>query len=77
MALSSFLQPRVKARTPDMTAGEAAKAAKVKCVLDETYGKVVYFWQLGIEIVKKSITIRVAKEPPLPPPYCILCSKLA
>jgi Protein of unknown function (DUF1264) len=36
--------PRVKATTPDMTAEEAAK---VKPVLDETYGKVVYFWQLG------------------------------
>jgi hypothetical protein len=23
------------------------EAAKVKPVLDETYGKVVYFWQLG------------------------------
>jgi hypothetical protein len=36
--------PRVKATTPDMTAEEAAK---VKPVLDGTYGKVVYFWQLG------------------------------
>ncbi|HEU4445800.1 MAG TPA: DUF1264 domain-containing protein [Nitrososphaeraceae archaeon] len=36
--------PKVKATTPDMTAEEAAK---VKPVLDETYGKVVYFWQLG------------------------------
>lgn len=36
--------PRVNATTPDMTAEEAAK---VKPILDETYGKVVYFWQLG------------------------------
>jgi hypothetical protein len=36
--------PNVKATTPDMTAEEASK---VKPVLDETYGKVVYFWQLG------------------------------
>jgi Protein of unknown function (DUF1264) len=36
--------PKVKATTPDMTAEEAAK---VKPILDETYGKVVYFWQLG------------------------------
>jgi uncharacterized protein DUF1264 len=36
--------PKVKATTPDMTAEEAAK---VKPVLDQTYGKVVYFWQLG------------------------------
>ena len=36
--------PKVKATTPDMTADEAAK---VKPVLDQTYGKVVYFWQLG------------------------------
>lgn len=36
--------PRVNATTPDMTAEEAAM---VKPVLDETYGKVVYFWQLG------------------------------
>src|ERR687897_456552 len=36
--------PKVKATTPDMTAEEAAK---VKPVLDGTYGKVVYFWQLG------------------------------
>jgi hypothetical protein len=36
--------PKVKATTPDMTSEEAAK---VKPVLDETYGKVVYFWQLG------------------------------
>lgn len=36
--------PKVNATTPDMTAEEAAK---VKPVLDETYGKVVYFWQLG------------------------------
>lgn len=25
----------------------AERAAKVKPILDETYGKVVYFWQLG------------------------------
>lgn len=36
--------PRVNATTPDMSAEEAAK---VKPILDETYGKVVYFWQLG------------------------------
>jgi hypothetical protein len=36
--------PRVNATTPDMTAEEAAK---VKPILDETYGKVVYFWQYG------------------------------
>ena len=36
--------PKVKATTPDMTSEEAAK---VKPVLDETYGKVVYVWQLG------------------------------
>ena len=36
--------PRVNATTPDMTAEEAAK---VKPILDETYGKVVYFWQFG------------------------------
>jgi hypothetical protein len=36
--------PRVNATTPDMTAEEAAK---VKLILDEIYGKVVYFWQLG------------------------------
>lgn len=34
----------INATTPDMTAEEAAM---VKPVLDETYGKVVYFWQLG------------------------------
>jgi hypothetical protein len=36
--------PRVNATLPDMTAEEAAK---VKPILDETYGKVVYFWQYG------------------------------
>ena len=36
--------PKVKATILDMTAEEAAK---VKPILDETYGKVVYFWQLG------------------------------
>src|SRR5918994_1023361 len=36
--------PRVNATTPDMNAEEAAK---VKPILDETYGKVVYFWQYG------------------------------
>jgi hypothetical protein len=36
--------PRVNATTPDMTAEEAAK---VKPILDETYGKVVYFWRYG------------------------------
>jgi hypothetical protein len=25
----------------------AEEAAKMKPILDETYGKVVYFWQLG------------------------------
>jgi hypothetical protein len=39
--------PRVNATTPDMTAEEAAK---VKPILDETYGKVVYFWQYGDEL---------------------------
>jgi hypothetical protein len=39
--------PKVKATTPDMTAEEAAK---VKPILDETYGKVVYFWQYGDEL---------------------------
>jgi Protein of unknown function (DUF1264) len=36
--------PRVNATLPDMTPEEAAK---VKPILDETYGKVVYFWQYG------------------------------
>jgi Protein of unknown function (DUF1264) len=39
--------PRVNATLPDMTAEEAAK---VKPVLDETYGKVVYFWQYGDQL---------------------------
>lgn len=39
--------PRVNATLPDMTAEEAAA---VKPVLDETYGKVVYFWQYGDEL---------------------------
>lgn len=39
--------PRVNATTPDMSAEEAAK---VKPILDETYGKVVYFWQYGDEL---------------------------
>jgi hypothetical protein len=39
--------PRVNATLPDMTAEEAAK---VKPTLDETYGKVVYFWQYGDEL---------------------------
>ena len=39
--------PRVNATTPDMTAEEAAK---VKPILDETYGKVVYFWQYGDQL---------------------------
>ena len=39
--------PRVNATLPDMTAEEAAK---VKPILDETYGKVVYFWQYGDEL---------------------------
>jgi hypothetical protein len=39
--------PRVNATLPDMTAEEAAA---VKSVLDETYGKVVYFWQYGDEL---------------------------
>jgi hypothetical protein len=34
----------VKSIVTDMTAEEAAE---VKPILDETYGKVVYFWQLG------------------------------
>lgn len=36
--------PKVKATRLDMTAEEAAM---MKPILDETYGKVVYFWQLG------------------------------
>lgn len=39
--------PRVNATLPDMTAEEAAA---VKPILDETYGKVVYFWQYGDEL---------------------------
>lgn len=39
--------PRVNATLPDMTAEEAAA---VKPVLDETYGKVIYFWQYGDEL---------------------------
>jgi hypothetical protein len=39
--------PRVNATLPDMTAEEAAK---VKPILDETYGKVVYFWQYGDQL---------------------------
>jgi hypothetical protein len=39
--------PRVNATLPDMTAEEAAK---VKPVLDETYGKVVYFRQYGDQL---------------------------
>lgn len=39
--------PKVKATTPDMTTDEAAK---VKSTLDETYGKVIYFWQFGDEL---------------------------
>jgi Protein of unknown function (DUF1264) len=39
--------PKVHATTPDMTAEEAAK---VMPVLNETYGKVVYFWQFGDEL---------------------------
>lgn len=36
--------PKVNATLPDLTSGEAAK---LKPILDETYGKVVYFWQYG------------------------------
>jgi Protein of unknown function (DUF1264) len=39
--------PKVKATTPDMT---TAEADKVKPTLDETYGKVIYFWQFGDEL---------------------------
>lgn len=39
--------PKVHATTPDLTSDEAAK---VSPVLNETYGKVVYFWQLGDEL---------------------------
>lgn len=39
--------PKVHATTPDLTSEEAAK---VSPVLNETYGKVVYFWQLGDEL---------------------------
>jgi hypothetical protein len=39
--------PRVNATLPDMTAEEAAA---VKPILDETYGKVVYFWQYADEL---------------------------
>lgn len=39
--------PKVKATTPDLTTDEAAK---VKPTLDETYGKVIYFWQFGDEL---------------------------
>jgi hypothetical protein len=39
--------PTVNATLPDITAEEAAK---VKPILDETYGKVVYFWQYGDEL---------------------------
>jgi uncharacterized protein involved in high-affinity Fe2+ transport len=39
--------PKVHATTPDLTPDEAAK---VSSVLNETYGKVVYFWQLGDEL---------------------------
>jgi hypothetical protein len=39
--------PEVHATTPDMTADEAAE---VMPILNETYGKVVYFWQLGDEL---------------------------
>ena len=38
--------PNVKATVPDMTEDEAAA---VMPVLNETYGKVVYFWQYGDE----------------------------
>lgn len=36
--------PKVNATLPDLTSEEAAK---LKPILDETYGKVVYFWQYG------------------------------
>jgi hypothetical protein len=39
--------PKVKATTPDMITEEEAK---VKPTLDETYGKVIYFWQFGDEL---------------------------
>ena len=39
--------PKVHATTPDLTPEEAAK---VSPVLNETYGKVMYFWQLGDEL---------------------------
>lgn len=40
--------PRVNATLPDMTAEEAA--AKIKPILDERYGKVVYFWQYADDL---------------------------
>ena len=39
--------PKVHATTPDLTSEEAAKVAPV---LNETYGKVIYFWQLGDDL---------------------------
>lgn len=36
--------PKVNATLPDLTSEEAAK---LKPILDETYGKVIYFWQYG------------------------------
>lgn len=36
--------PKVNAKLPDMTEEEAMAA---KPILDETYGKIVYFWQYG------------------------------
>jgi hypothetical protein len=44
LALSSNRITQVKGTILDITAEETAK---VKPILDETYGKVVYFWQLG------------------------------
>jgi hypothetical protein len=56
--------PAVHATLPDMTAEEAAK---VKPVLDETYGKVIYFWHHGDKYpVGEPKVVVIQDLPPLP-----------
>lgn len=56
--------PAVRATLPDMTAEEAAK---VKPVLDETYGKVIYFWHYGDKYPVGNPEVVVIQDlPPLP-----------
>ena len=53
--------PRAKANLPDLTAEEAGKLLPI---INETYGKVFYFWQLGDEFPTGEASILMVHELP-------------